>query len=306
MSLHRLSSFTYQVPDVPTVAAYYREFGLTDNGDGSFSTVEGGRQMLLEQGPQRRISGIELGADDPDDLGRIGSSLTAMGVASTIEGDRLVTADPTTGMRVAVVVQPRLEQQPFTPVPLNSPGRTERVNARADGVVRDDKVRPRKLGHVLIASADGEATIRFFTEGLGFKVSDYAGFTGNAFMRCSTDHHNVAVFSAKMNYPHHTSWQVNDVDDIGRAAEDLLEADQGRQMWGIGRHYAGSNFFWYLKDPAGTYSEYYCDMDQITDDDLWVPEVAEGARGLYRWGPKPPEAFMTPTDIAELLAAQAN
>ena len=77
-------------------------------------------------------------------------------------------------------------------------------------------------------------------------------------------------------------------------------------MWGFGRHFAGSNFFWYLKDPAGTFSEYYTDMDQITDDDLWTPEIAEGPRGLYRWGPKPPETFMTPADIAELIAAQAN
>ena len=306
MSLHRVSSFTYEVPDVAAVSEYYREFGLSDNGDGSFSTVEGGRQLYVKQGAYRRISTIELGADDPDDLGRIERSLAAMGIASTVAGDRLSTADPVTGTRIDVVVQPRVVQAPVTPALINLPGRTERVNARADGVMRTDRVKPLRLGHVLIASADGEATIRFFTEGLGFKVSDYAGFTGNAFMRCSEDHHNVAVFSAKANYPHHSSWQVNDVDDIGRAAEDLINADEDRQMWGFGRHFAGSNFFWYLKDPAGTYAEYYCDMDQITDDDLWIPQVAEGPRGLYRWGPKPPEYFVTPADIAELIAAQAN
>ena len=59
----------------------------------------------------------------------------------------------------------------------------ERVNARAEGVLREDRVHPRRLGHVLIVSPDSEATIRFFTHGVGFKVSDYAGFTGNAFMR---------------------------------------------------------------------------------------------------------------------------
>lgn len=306
MSLHRLSSFTYEVPNVAAVSEYYREFGLTDNGDGSFSTVEGGRQLFVKQGAYRKISMIELGADDPDDLGRIERSLAGMGIVSELEGECLTTADPVTGLQVSVVLQPRLVQATFTPAPTNSPGRTERVNARADGVMREGRVKPLKLGHVLIASADGEATIRFFTDGLGFKVSDYAGFTGNAFMRCSADHHNVAVFSAKANYPHHSSWQVNDVDDIGRGAEDLLEADADRQMWGFGRHFAGSNFFWYLKDPAGTFSEYYADMDQITDDDLWVPQIAEGPRGLYRWGPKPPEYFVTPSDIAELIAAQAN
>jgi hypothetical protein len=31
-----------------------------------------------------------------------------------------------------------------------------------------------------------------------------------------------------------------------------------------------SNFFWYLKDPAGNFSEYYSDMDCIIDDQLWT------------------------------------
>lgn len=306
MALHRLSSFTYEVPNPTDVISYYTEFGLTDNGDGSMSTVDGGKQLYVTKGSHRRIAAIELGADDPDDLGRIASSLAAMDVAAAVEGDTLTAADPITGLRVSVTVQDRLVQQPTVRQPENGPGRVERVNARAAGVLREDRVKPRRLGHVLIVSPDSLSTIRFFTNGLGFKVSDYAGFEGNAFMRCSTDHHNVGIFGGPATFPHHTSWQVDDVDDIGRAAEDLLAADEGRQMWGFGRHFAGSNFFWYLKDPAGTYSEYYADMDQITDDDLWTPEIAEGPRGLYRWGPQPPEAFMTPTDVAELIAAQAN
>jgi hypothetical protein len=40
---------------------------------------------------------------------------------------------------------------------------------------------------------------------------------------------------------------------------------------GLGRHHVGSNFFWYLKDPAGNFSEYYADMDCIIDDQLWKP-----------------------------------
>jgi hypothetical protein len=27
-----------------------------------------------------------------------------------------------------------------------------------------------------------------------------------------------------------------------------------RHVWGLGRHYVGSNFFWYLRDPAGNFS----------------------------------------------------
>jgi hypothetical protein len=52
----------------------------------------------------------------------------------------------------------------------------------------------------------------------------------------------------------------------------MLEEHPERHVWGLGRHYGGSNFFWYLKDPAGNFSEYYSDMDCIIDDQLWTPE----------------------------------
>jgi hypothetical protein len=63
----------------------------------------------------------------------------------------------------------------------------------------------------------------------------------------------------------------------------------------------GSNFFWYLKDPAGNFSEYYSDMDCIVDDQLWTPEDLEGARGLFAWGPPPPPSFLHPEDLAVLM-----
>ena len=149
----------------------------------------------------------------------------------------------------------------------------------------------------MIGSTDYAATSRFFTEGLGFKASDYIKDAA-AFLRCSTDHHNVLVLGSPVNFLHHTSWQVEDVDEIGRGACAMLEGHPERHVWGLGRHYAGSNFFWYLKDPAGSFSEYYSDMDCIIDDQLWTPETLEGARGLFNWGPPPPPSFLHPEDLA--------
>lgn len=306
MSLHRVRSFTYAVPDVAAVIAYYRDFGLTDNGDGSLSTVDGGRQLFVEHGPYRRITGVTLGADDPDDVGRIASSLASLGFDARTDGERLLTFDPVMKVEIEVVVEPRVVQSSVEPAPVNAPGRTERENVRAAGVLRGGRVRPRRLGHVALVSGESETSLKFFVEGLGFKVSDYAGATDSAFLRCSPDHHNVAVFGGPTSFPHHSSWQVEDIDEVGRGAENLLTGHDERRGWGFGRHYAGSNFFWYLTDPAGTFSEYYADMDQITDDDLWTPEVCEGKSGLYNWGPAVPENFMNPGDVAELIAAQAN
>jgi hypothetical protein len=100
---------------------------------------------------------------------------------------------------------------------------------------------------------------------------------------------------------HHTSWQVDDVDEVGRGASAMLEADPSRHTWGLGRHFIGSNFFWYLKDPAGNFSEYYSDLDCIVDDALWQPGVWEGARSLWAWGPPPPASFLAPDDLGALM-----
>lgn len=299
MALHRLSSFTFQVPNVADVISYYEEFGLTNHGDGSLSTTDGGRQLFVEDGPRRRISTVTVGADDPDDLARIASNLSRLDFAHHLAGDRLTTMDPATGTEVVVAVEARVEQ-PAVPAPTyNGPGRTDRVNARAEGASSDERVRPRKLGHVVLGTTDAETSQRFFIEGIGFKVSDRAGV--GAFLRCSTDHHNLLVMGTPVVFPHHTSWQVDDVDQVGRGAMDMPEEHPERHVWGLGRHYAGSNFFWYLKDPAGTFSEYYSDMDCIVDDSLWNPEAVEGMRGLFRWGPPPSPSFLNPEDIAAMM-----
>lgn len=182
----------------------------------------------------------------------------------------------------------------------NGPGRAQRTGARAPGVLRTSRVRPRKLGHAVLGTTDFDATTAFFRDGLGFKASDYIKDHG-AFLRCSTDHHNILVLAAPVAFLHHSSWQVDDIDEVGRGAAAMLEGNPERHIWGLGRHHAGSNFFWYLKDPAGNFSEYYSDLDCIVDDQLWTPEVLEGARGLFNWGPPPPPSFLAPEDLAALM-----
>lgn len=301
MALHRLSSFVYQVPNPEEVISYYEEFGLTNNGDGSMSTTEGGRQLHIEQTDGfRRIASITIGCDDQDDIGRIAANLERLDVEATVDGDTLRATDPGAGTGVVVAVEDRIMQERMETPAYNLPGNVTRENTRAAGATNDERVKPRRLGHVVIGSTDFETSQRFFEEGIGFKVSDRAGV--GAFMRCSTDHHNLLVMGTPMVFPHHTSWQVDDVDAIGRGASDLLEGHPERHIWGLGRHYAGSNFFWYFRDPAGTFSEYYSDMDCIVDDSLWSPEAVEGLRGLFRWGPPPSPSFLAPEDVAEHMA----
>jgi catechol 2,3-dioxygenase-like lactoylglutathione lyase family enzyme len=300
MSLHRLTSVTMGVPNVAETVGYYTEFGLQPVGDGWFTTTDGGRQLRVVPAPTRRLVELRIGVDDPDDLARVAAGLGRLGVASDRTATTLSAVEKATGVRATLEVAGRLTQPTVPATPYNGPGRTERHDNRAPGILRDGPVRPRKLGHAVVGTTDLEATTAFFTDGLGFKASDYIKGAG-AFLRCSTDHHNLLALNAPVSFLHHTSWQVDDVDEVGRGAAGMLDGHPERHIWGMGRHHAGSNFFWYLKDPAGNFSEYYSDMDCIIDDQLWKPEVLEGARGLFSWGPPPPPSFLAPEDLAALM-----
>lgn len=301
MPVHRLTTLTLGVPDVADTAAYYEEFGLSPLGDGRFATADGGEQLRLVQSPRRRAIEVGIGVDNPDDLDRISRDLAAFGASSRRDpGGSLITDEPYTGVRVRASVAPRISQAPREPVPMNGPGLTARRNQRAANLGRDPAdLRPRKLGHVVLGSTNQPASQEFFVQGLGFKISDLIKDAGG-FLRCSTDHHNLLVVKAPAQLLHHTSWEVPDVDAVGEAALKMIETDADRNVWGLGRHYVGSNFFWYLKDPAGNFSEYYADMDVIDNDAEWTPEVWEGQYAHYYWSPKQVQS-MNPQDLAAAM-----
>lgn len=306
MSLHRLTSLTMGVPNVEETVAYYAEFGLTPSGNRSFRTEDGGEQLRVEYAPTRRLVELGIGADNPDDIAAVAARLDKFGISRSRDregkGHVLRVIEPVSGFTARVEIAPRVAQDRQPPTPYNGPGRIER-HGRAPGILRTYPIKPRKLGHVVVGTTDLPATMSFFTEGLGFKVSDYIGDKG-VFMRCSVDHHNVLALAAPVNFLHHTSWQVNDIDDVGRGAKVMLDGHPDRHVWGLGRHHAGSNFFWYLKDPAGNFTEYYSDMDCIPEDEIWRPEVFEGAQGLFNWGPPPPPSFLAPEDLGALMTGQ--
>ena len=300
MALHRLASITIGVPNAEETCRYYVEFGLSRDG-ANFSSRDGGEQLRILESPSRRLIEMCVGADDPDDLDRVADQLARLEIAFQRDPSSVSAVESHSGVRAVVKILPRISQLPATIGPYNGPGRAERKNLRAPGSLREEPIRPRKLGHVVVGTPDAEASLRFFAEGIGFKMSDQVRDVAS-FLRCSTDHHNLLLQPAPVAFLHHTSWQVDDVDDVGRGAIRMLEGHPERHVWGLGRHFIGSNFFWYLRDPAGTFSEYYSDMDTITDDQLWTPGMWEPSlRALYAWGPDVPPSMLEPDDLGHLM-----
>jgi catechol 2,3-dioxygenase-like lactoylglutathione lyase family enzyme len=300
MSLHRLSSITIGVPEPEPVRAFYRDFGLAETKPGRFDTADGGEQLRVESAAQRRLLALTIGVDDADDLGRVAAALGGLGVAAQRSERALETIEPVTGVRVRLAVEPRLEQKPPPLLALNAPGRSARIDARSPEVFAGSERHPRRLSHVVIGSPDAPASKRFFVEGVGFKVSDEVPATGASFMRCSSDHHNLLVQSGPVSFLHHTAWEMDDVDAVGHAGAAMVAADASRHAWGLGRHAIGSNYFWYLRDPAGNFAEYTSDLDVIADDEAWKVAASTSVHPLVAWGPPVPRSFLAPDDIAAL------
>lgn len=301
MPMHRISSITLGVPDLDSTAEFYTDFGLTPLGDYRFATSDGGEQLKLKHSPVRRLLEYGVGVDDADDIRSASSRLSAMDIGHNVSDERLSVFDEGSGVTISMTPLARYDQTPPVSPEYNAPGLVVRHNERAPGSMRKDQVRPRKLGHVVLGTTDIERTEQIVLEGLGFKITDTIRNVGH-FVRCSTDHHNLMVQRAPFRFMHHTSWQVDDVDEVGRGAAKMLEADERRHVWGLGRHNVGGNFFWYLRDPAGNFAEYYSDLDVIDDDEAWAPEVFGGRHSLAAWGPSMPPSFLKPEDLGALMS----
>lgn len=303
MAIHGLGSMTLGVPRVDEARQFYREFGLRESTPGDFASRDGGEQLHVVERPVRQLVEVTLAADDPDDLARIVTASAAHDLAITHHENGSISAvEPVVGVRVRVAVRDRITQAPNDTPPMNGPGDTVRDGDRAPAIFAEGPAAPRRLGHVLWGTPDIAASKRFLVDVLGFRLSDEsAGII--AFLRCSPDHHNVGLISSPVPFFHHSSWQVDDVDEIGRGAHHLLTGDPLRNMWGLGRHFLGSNLFWYFRDPAGNFAEYFADLDQIGDDDAWIARDWPPDKSLYAWGPPVPRDFVEPPDLAEIKEA---
>ncbi len=307
MAIHRLDSIRLAVADAEKQRTFYEAVGLTSDSTGSrFSSPDGGEQVVVEHGDFRRLLDVNMSAADESDLSVIASRLNGLGLKSTMRDGVLHAIDPGTRVDFTVRVGDLLTRPAEVATVHNGPGRHERVNTRAAGVIPRARA-PRRLGHLVIGTPDWEGTVRFLVEGLGFRVSD--SFPGIiAFLRCSTDHHNVAVVGSEVPHLQHYSWECDDVDHVGHNATALLNAELAEQGWGFGRHFVGSNFFWYLLEPSGSFIEFYSDMDVITDDIEWETRgrTPVGPEHIGNsWGPRMPLEFVIPRDLDALKAGWA-
>ena len=154
------------------------------------------------------------------------------------------------------------------------------------------RTRPRRLSHVLMFTTDVREAIAFYTRVLGMRLSDHSG-DNIAFLHGihGSDHHMIAFARSDAPGHHHFSWDVGSVDEIGAGALHMLDKGYSKG-WGLGRHVLGSNYFHYVQDPWGSFSEYSADIDYIPATCDWPASDHAPDDSFYAWGPNVPEDFV--------------
>ncbi len=130
-------------------------------------------------------------------------------------------------------------------------------------------VHVRKLGHVVLRVSDIERSTRFWTDIMGFQISD-RNELGMVFLRYGSDHHTIALAPAKENpgLPakaqvgfDHCAFEVPTVADLFKIREFLRS--KGITISFEGRKGPGCNPGVEFLDPDGYLIEVYACMDQI-------------------------------------------
>jgi len=146
------------------------------------------------------------------------------------------------------------------------------------GVLLDRPFKVRRLGHFGFNVTKIDECRRFYTDLLGFKISDEGPMNAGHFMRFGTDHHAFAMFGreamearARAN-PHarpikpdttmnQITWQTQSLSEPTDAIDYFTE--RGIPLGRIGRDGAGSNWATYFFDPDGHHNELYYGIEQI-------------------------------------------
>ena len=301
MPVRALLHYALEVPDQATGQTYYRDFGLEDaSGHGDVVRLRpqarGRDQVLLYAGPRKRLHHLAFAAPGAE-YSAARQRLASSG-AREVDPPRgapeggIWVRDPD-GNFVNLRDEVPRPAAPDPPLALNSPGHAPRQMQR--GAPRPDlRAAPRRLGHVLLFTPDLDRQIDFYTRVLGMRLSDRSGKIV-AFMRCSTDHHNLALLQSERPGFHHSSFEVGSIDEMAMGALRMRERGW-EPFWGLGRHVIGSNFFYYIRDPWGSFAEYFFDLDYIPEDAPWEPRDWPASDALYRWGPECPAAFGVNTE----------
>jgi catechol 2,3-dioxygenase-like lactoylglutathione lyase family enzyme len=262
------------VPDFDAERAFLKgPWGLVETGmegDRAFFASQSGSEdhlIRLRRGADKRMDSIGYGAPDRESVDGLYRHLRQSGVQCISEPAELQSPGGGYGFRF-----------------FDNDGRT--VEVAADVATRVNftpsaRGVPVGLSHVVFFTADVHKTVEFYTQQLGFKVSDWLD-EFMVFLRCNDKHHCVAFMKGTPSL-NHVAFDMVDADDMMRGMGRVLGAGT-KLNWGPGRHTAGDNTFSYFVSPAGNILEYTAELE-IIDEATWAAHVYPRSFDIIdQWG----------------------
>lgn len=266
-----VSHIGFRVPDVEAAEAFYgRVLGLVRHSelpDGVRLGWGGGHHVLdLIEGPKGlAYYGFEV--RDAGGLAGIRERLETAGHEARKLDDSYITAPVGKSEGIAVIDPDGTEVHFHTQV--------QRQGENAADTGR----RPIKFQHTTLGTGDVARLVSFYTDVVGFRISDQLQDGKFCWLRSDKDHHTLAVvYVGAGGDIDHYSYDLAEWEDFKTWCDRLTELNVD-VAWGPGRHGPGNNLFVFFDDPAGNHIELSAEMEKFYDDRVtYVPR---------RWEPIP-------------------
>jgi len=282
MSVTNLEKVCYGVADMDASVRFWTDFGLApvESADGvaRFTAQDGSTVELRALDDPALPPSVERPATMREATFGVGSSDDLAAIAAELGRDRKVVEDAEgtihsvdpLGFPVAFRISRRRPVQAGEFVH-NTPGRPERLNTRGEFF---DSARPLEMTHTVNMVDDPDRVVPFYTERLGFVISDcYPG--RGYFLRggASNHHHDLFLLNVggKRGF-HHVAFELANIHELFGGGLNMTRRGWGTAL-GPGRHPISSCYFCYFKCPSGGAAEYDFDSDQV--DANWQPGTFE-------------------------------
>jgi catechol 2,3-dioxygenase-like lactoylglutathione lyase family enzyme len=290
LGVHSIDHFAVQVPDLGVARAFYETFGLdVKDEDGGLALYAGGNAHCwarFTQGPAKQLSHLCFGVYAEDEAA-LAAHLDSNGVKRIDGTGEGIWIEGFDGLPINIRVAEKCSPNGKTQF------ETASTAAGQSGAVFNSaapKVHPRALSHFAIYTTDVIAATAWYETNLGLRLSDGSGPVV-AFLHGphGSDHHLLALVGSTHRGMHHCSWDVGSFQEVGLGSAQMFRAGY-KEGWGVGRHVLGGNYFYYARDPWGSYAEFSADIDYIPADCEWPSAQHAPEDSFYLWGPDvPPE-----------------
>lgn len=275
-------ALVFGVDDVEACKTYLLDYGLSDEGDGVFATLDGTGVVVKEKDDASLPAPLPTGNMLRKTIWGCVDQASVDAIAAELSKDREVKklAD---GSIEAVddlgfVLGFRVSKRRAISLPaekINSPGAPW---ARKHNEIAVDPnaplPKPRTMGHFAIFVPDSKKLEAFYNR-IGFRATDYLGAGMFLQSQAGEEHHQVFFIQTppQMQGMEHIAFHVAGPQEL-MTAGIAFDKKGYSSFWGPGRHIMGSNWFWYFNSPLGCRFEYDADMD--VHDKSWQPRSVPG------------------------------